>query len=287
MAAAVGYGLCGGRAIPELMYCDFLGRAGDEVFNQLAKWQAMSAGILKMPVVLRVSCGSKYGAQHAQDWTSLTTHIPGLKVCFPVTPYDAKGMMNAALAGTDPVVFFESQKLYDMGEMFRDEVPEGYYEIPLGEPDVKRTGKDITILTVGAALYAAVEAAKLLQEKYGMEAEIIDARSLVPFHYDPVVESIKKTGRIVLVSDACERGSHLNDMARNLTEFAFDYLDAPPVVVGAPNVISPCPELESYYYPQAAWILDAINEKVLPLPGHTSFFNYTTLEKIRREKLGI
>ncbi len=287
VAAAVGYGLCGGRAIPELMYCDFLGRAGDEVFNQLAKWQAMSAGILKMPVVLRVSCGSKYGAQHAQDWTSLTTHIPGLKVCFPVTPYDAKGMMNAALAGTDPVVFFESQKLYDMGEMFRDEVPEGYYEIPLGEPDVKRTGKDITILTVGAALYAAVEAAKLLQEKYGMEAEIIDARSLVPFHYDPVVESIKKTGRIVLVSDACERGSHLNDMARNLTEFAFDYLDAPPVVVGAPNVISPCPELESYYYPQAAWILDAINEKVLPLQGHTSFFNYTTLEKIRREKLGI
>ncbi|MBQ4047231.1 MAG: dehydrogenase [Clostridia bacterium] len=287
VAASVGYGLCGGRAIPELMYCDFLGRAGDEVFNQLAKWQAMSAGILKMPVVLRVSCGSKYGAQHAQDWTSLTTHIPGLKVCFPVTPYDAKGMMNAALAGTDPVIFFESQKLYDMGEMFRDEVPEGYYEIPLGEPDVKRVGKDITILSVGASLYAAVEAAKQLQEKYGLEAEIIDARSLVPFNYEPVVESVKKTGRIILVSDACERGSHLNDMARNITEFAFDYLDAPPVVVGAPNVISPCPELESYYYPQAAWILDAINEKILPLPGHTGVNNFTTLEKIRREKLGI
>ncbi|MBR5519860.1 MAG: dehydrogenase, partial [Clostridia bacterium] len=287
VAASVGYGLCGGRAIPELMYCDFLGRAGDEVFNQLAKWQAMSAGVLKMPVVLRVSCGSKYGAQHAQDWTSLTTHIPGLKVCFPVTPYDAKGMMNAALAGTDPVIFFESQKLYDMGEMFRDEVPEGYYEVPLGEPDVKRVGKDITILSVGASLYAAVEAAKQLQEKYGLEAEIIDARSLVPFNYEPVVESVKKTGRIILVSDACERGSHLNDMARNITEFAFDYLDAPPVVVGAPNVISPCPELESYYYPQAAWILDAINEKILPLPGHTGVNNFTTLEKIRREKLGV
>ena len=109
VAAAVGYAMCGGRAIPELMYCDFLGRAGDEVFNQLAKWQAMSAGLLKMPVVLRVSCGSKYGAQHAQDWTSLVSHIPGLKVCFPVTPYDAKGMMNAALSGTDPVVFFEAR----------------------------------------------------------------------------------------------------------------------------------------------------------------------------------
>ncbi len=287
VAAAVGYGLCGGRAIPELMYCDFLGRAGDEVFNQLAKWQAMSAGILKMPVVLRVSCGFKYGAQHSQDWTSLAAHIPGLKVCFPVTPYDAKGMMNAALSGTDPVVFFESQKLYDIGEMFKEEVPREYYEIPLGEPDIKREGRDVTILSVGAALYAAVAAADILKEKYGVEAEVVDARSLVPFNYAPVVESVKKTGRIVLVSEACERGSYINDLARNVTEFAFDYLDAPPVVVGAQNTISPCPEQENFYYPQAGWIVDAINEKILPLPGHTSTFNFTTLEKMRREKLGI
>ncbi|HHX72898.1 MAG TPA: dehydrogenase, partial [Clostridiales bacterium] len=287
VSAAVGYGLCGGRAIPELMYCDFLGRAGDEVFNQLAKWQAMSAGLLNMPVVLRVSCGSKYGAQHAQDWTSLVAHIPGLKVCFPVTPYDAKGMMNAALAGTDPVVFFESQKLYDIGEQFRESVPAEYYEIPLGEPDIKRAGSDITILTVGAALYPAIEAANMLEEKYNLSAEVIDARSLVPFNYEPVLASVKKTGRILLVSDACERGSHLNDFARNITEMAFDDLDAPPVVVGAPNEISPCPELEQFYYPQAAWLLDAINEKILPLPGHVSLFNFTTLEKIRREKLGI
>ncbi|MBQ5972803.1 MAG: dehydrogenase [Oscillospiraceae bacterium] len=287
VAAAVGYGICGGRAVAELMYCDFLGRCGDEVFNQLAKWQAMSAGILKMPVVLRVSCGSKYGAQHAQDWTSLAAHIPGLKVCFPVTPYDAKGLMTAALNGTDPVVFFESQKLYDKGELFRDEVPAGSYEIPFGEPDVKRAGKDVTILTVGAALYSAVAAADRLKDEFGLEAEVIDARCLVPFNYGPVVESVKKTGRIVLVSDACERGSHLNDLARNITEFAFDYLDAPPVVVGAPNVISPCPELEHYYYPQAGWILDAIHEKILPLPGYTAEFNFTTTEKIRREKFGI
>jgi 2-oxoisovalerate dehydrogenase E1 component len=129
--------------------------------------------------------------------------------------------------------------------------------------------------------------ADILKEKYNLEAEVIDARSLVPFNYAPVVESVKKTGRIVLVSDACERGSQLNDMARNITEFAFDYLDAPPVVVGAPNVISPCPELENFYYPQAGWIIDAINEKILPLPGHTGMFNFTTLEKMRREKLGI
>ena len=288
VAAAIGYALCGGRAIPELMYCDFLGRAGDEVFNQLSKWQAMSAGALQMPVVLRVSVGSKYGAQHAQDWTSLVAHIPGLKVVFPATPYDAKGLMNAALNGSDPVVFFESQKLYDTGEMFHEGgVPNGYYEIAIGEPDIKRIGRDVTILTVGASLYAGVEAANTLREKYGLSAEVIDARSLVPFAYDSVIGSVKKTGRIVLVSDACERGAHINDLARNITEYCFDYLDAPPVVVAAPNVICPCPELENWYYPQASWILDAIHEKILPLPGHHAGMNFTTLEKIRREKYGI
>ena len=116
VSSAVGYGLCGGRVIIELMYADFMGRAGDEIFNQLAKWQAMSSGILKMPVVLRVSVGAKYGAQHSQDWVALPAHVPGLKVCFPVTPYDAKGLMNSALNGTDPVIFFESQRIYDKGD---------------------------------------------------------------------------------------------------------------------------------------------------------------------------
>ena len=119
VGTAVGYALEGGRALVELMYCDFLGRAGDEIFNQLSKWQSMSGGYLKMPVVLRVSVGSKYGAQHSQDWTSIVAHIPGLKVVFPATPYDAKGLMNTALTGTDPVIFFESQRTYDAGEEFR------------------------------------------------------------------------------------------------------------------------------------------------------------------------
>ncbi|MDD4144622.1 MAG: thiamine pyrophosphate-dependent enzyme, partial [Prolixibacteraceae bacterium] len=133
VGVAIGYAMCGGRVLPEIMYCDFLGRSGDEVFNQLPKWQAMSGNVLKMPVVIRVSVGSKYGAQHSQDWTALPAHIPGLKVVFPATPYDAKGLMNAALQGTDPVIFFESQRIYDIGEMFHKEgVPEGYYEIPIG-----------------------------------------------------------------------------------------------------------------------------------------------------------
>lgn len=288
VGSAVGYGLCGGRAVVELMYCDFLGRAGDEVFNQLSKWQAMSAGILKMPVVVRISVGSKYGAQHSQDWTSLVSHIPGLKVVFPATPYDAKGLMNSALAGTDPVIFFESQRIYDIGEMFHLEgVPEGYYEIPIGEPDIKKPGKDITILTVGAVLYRALDAAKVLEEKYGLSAEIIDARSLVPFNYNKVVESVKKTGKILLVGDACERGSYLNDIAQNISELVFDYLDAPPVVVGAKNWITPAHELEEYFFPQPDWILDAIHEKILPLPGHTAKNNFTDNEQIRNSRLGV
>ncbi len=288
VGTAIGYGMCGGRVIPEIMYCDFLGRSGDEVFNQLPKWQAMSGNLIKMPVVLRVSVGSKYGAQHSQDWSSLVAHIPGIKVVFPATPYDAKGLMNAALQGTDPVIYFESQRLYGIGEEFHKEgVPEGYYEIPLGEPDVKQEGEDITILTIGATLYRAREAAAELKETYDISAEIIDARSLVPFNYELVLRSLKKTGRILLVSDASERGSYLKDLAQNITELGFDDLDAPPVVVGSRNWITPAYELEDYFFPQASWILDAIHEKIVPLKGHVTSQNYTAAEQLRRSRLGV
>ena len=280
--------MCRGRVIPAIMSCDFLGCCGDEIFNQLPKWQAMSGNILKMPVVVRVSVGSKYGAQHSQDWTSLCCHIPGLKVCFPVTPYDAKGLMNAALQGTDPVIFFESQRIYDKGEMFHEGgVPEEYYEIPIGEPDVKRAGKDITILTIGATLYRALEAADILKEKYGMEAEVIDARSLVPFNYEKVLASVKKTGRIVIAGDACARGSYLNDIAANITEMAFDDLDAAPVVLGSRNWITPCHELEEAFFPQPSWFLDAINEKIVPLKDYVPVSNQTTAEQVIRAKKGV
>jgi len=288
VGTAIGYGMCGGRVIAEIMYCDFLGRAGDEVFNQLPKWQSMSGNMIKMPVVVRVSVGSKYGAQHSQDWSSLVAHIPGLKVVFPATPYDAKGLMNAALQGTDPVIFFESQRIYDVGEMFHQGgVPKEYYEIPIGEPDIKRPGKDITILSIGATLYKAVSAAEILKSRFGLEAEIIDARSLVPFNYEPVIESIKKTGKIVLTSDACSRGSYLKDMAQTISELAFDYLDAPPVVVGSRNWITPAHEMEQYFFPQEDWIVDAIHEKILPLPGHKPENNFTNDELIKRNRKGV
>jgi 2-oxoisovalerate dehydrogenase E1 component len=288
VGTAIGYGMAGGRVIAEIMYCDFLGRCGDEVFNQLPKWQAMSGNIIKMPVVIRVSVGSKYGAQHSQDWTALVAHIPGLKVAFPATPYDAKGLMNSALQGTDPVIFFESQRIYDAAELFHEGgVPEGYYEIPFGEPDIKRKGDDITILSIGATLYRALEAADILKEKYGMTAEVIDARSLVPFNYDKVIESVKKTGRIILTSDANSRGSFLKEMAHTISELAFDDLDAPPVVVGSRNWIVPAHELEDHFFPQAEWILDAIDQKIVPLKGHISGTDFGDASIKQRNKKGI
>ncbi len=288
VGAAVGYAMAGGRVVAELMYADFMGRAGDEIFNQLSKWQSMSAGDVKMPVVLRISVGSKYGAQHSQDWTALVSHIPGLKVVYPATPYDAKGMMAAALAGADPVVFFESQKIYDMGEMFAEQgVPEEHYEIDLAEPSIKRKGRDLTIVTLGPALYTAVSAAQRLEKEFGLSVEIVDLRTVNPIHYEPLAASVRKTGKVILVSDAVERGSVLHTVAANLTQLCFDDLDAPPVVVGSRNWITPAPELEAMFFPQADWLLDAIHERILPLKGYRPGTNWTLGEMVRRNRLGV
>ena len=288
VGASVGYGLEGGRAVAELMYADFMGRAGDEIFNQLAKWQSMSAGQLNMCVVLRISVGAKYGAQHSQDWSALVQHIPGLKVVYPVTPYDAKGMMNAALAGSDPVIFFESQKIYDYGEMFAEEgVPDGYYEIPLSEPSIKRKGKDLTIITLGPALYNAVAAADELQKQFGLSAELVDLRTINPLNFEPVVASVRKTGKVLLLTDAVERGCVMQTVASTLTQLCFDDLDAPPVVLGSRNWITPAAELETFFFPQPSWILDAIHERIMPLKGHQPQTNQTLGELARRARAGV
>ncbi len=288
VGAAVGYALAGGRAVPELMYCDFMGRAGDEIFNQMAKWQAMSANVLRLPLVLRVSVGMKYGAQHSQDWSSIVAHIPGLKVYFPATPYDAKGMLNRALRGTDPVIFFENQRLYSQPEtLFPGGVPVDYYEVDEGEPYVHRRGSDISIITIGATLYRALEAAEKLETEHGISAEVIDARFLNPLNYAPLVESVKKTGKVLLASDASERGSFLHTLASNISQLAFDHLDGPVAVLGARNWITPPAELDESFFPGPDWMIDIIHQRLLPLPGYQPKTAQDSGEIIRRNRAGV
>lgn len=288
VGSGVGYAICGGRAVVELMYCDFMGRAGDEIFNQMSKWQAMSAGIIRMPLVVRISVGAKYGAQHSQDWAAIVAHIPGLKVMYPATPYDAKGMLNLALRGTDPVIFFESQKLYDIGEWFvKEGVPEGYYEVPEGEPAVRRNGKDLTIVTIGPTLYKALEAADVLEKQFGLSTEIIDLRFINPLNYDKIIESVRKTGKVLVATDACERGSFASEVAMNISQFAFDHLDGPVATVGSRNWITPAAEMESVFFPQKEWIIDTIHERILPLPGHKVTTVRTTGEILRTARMGV
>ena len=161
------------------------------------------------------------------------------------------------------------------------------YDIPLGEADVKREGDDLTVLTLGPALYRAIEAAELLEEKYGVSAEVIDARSLVPFDYETVMRSVSKTGRIVIVGDSAERGSLMRDIASNIGDFCFDELDAPPVVVGAKNRVIPTCEIAKAHFPDVTMILDAIHQKILPLKDYTPRDNFSTEERIRRAKRGL
>lgn len=288
VGTGVGYALSGGTALVELMYCDFLGRAGDEVFNQMPKWQAMSGGELRMPLVLRLSVGDKYGAQHSQDWSTMVAHIPGLMVMYPSTPYDAKGMLHYALTHDDPVVFIESQKLYGMGELFYTQgVPEDIYEIPLGEPSIRREGSDISIIAVGPTMYKALDASDILAEKYGISAELIDLRFINPLNYDKIIASVKKTGKVLLASAAVERASFMHTVASHISENAFEYLDRSPFVVGSRNWISTPAELEDDFFPSTQLILDSIHQNLIPLNGHETSSNQRASERMRRNKAGV
>jgi 2-oxoisovalerate dehydrogenase E1 component len=187
-----------------------------------------------------------------------------------------------------PVVFFESQRLYPEPEkLVEGGVPIEYYEVEMAEPAMRRTGSDLTMVTIGATLYKALEAAEELEEKYGLSSDVIDARFITPLNYGKIVESVKKTGKVVLASDACERGSFLHTIASNISQLAFDYLDGPVAVVGARNWITPAAELEEAFFPQKEWLIDTIHERILPLPDYQVSTVQTTAEILRRNRLGI
>ncbi|MEZ4680056.1 MAG: transketolase C-terminal domain-containing protein [Caldilineaceae bacterium] len=207
-----------------------------------------------------VSVGNKITAQHSQDWSCACAHIPEIPGYVPGDALRCQGHAQL-LHGTDPVVFLESQRLYTETERFiTSGVPIDYYEVPLGEPAIRRAGSDLTIITIGATLYRALETADRLAAEDGLSAEVIDLRFLSPLNYAPLIASVKKTGRLLLASDACTTGSFLHTVASTLTKEAFYYLDAPPVVIGAKDWITPPAELETLFFPQADWLVDAVRE---------------------------
>ena len=285
VGTAVGYAMAGGRALVELMYADFIGRAGDEIFNQLAKWQAMSGGILQLPIVLRISVGSKYGAQHSQDWSSLLTHIPGLKVVYPSTAYDAKGLMASALESNDPVIFVENQRLYDNVETLNSlGIPNEYYKIEIGKPALVSEGKDITIFSVGACLNRVLAAADILKDKWNISAEIIDARSLVPFDPDLLINSVAKTKKLICISDACERGNWLHGVINLIYDKNSNDLKTKISSIMAPNWITPAAEQEWNYFPSVENILDAVMDQGIKLEGREKS---STVDVVKNFKKGI
>ncbi|QGZ61583.1 alpha-ketoacid dehydrogenase subunit beta [Paraburkholderia acidisoli] len=255
IGAAVGAAACGMRPVAELMFIDFMGVCFDQIFNQAAKFRYMFGGKAVTPVVIRTMCGAglRAAAQHSQMLTSLFTHVPGLKVVCPATPYDAKGLMIEAIRDNDPVIFCEHKLLYTM----EGDVPEESYSIPFGEANILRDGDDVTIVTYGRMVHYALDAAQKLA-KDGIEADVIDLRTTSPLDEDTILESVARTGRVVVVDEANPRCSIATDIAALVAQKAFKSLKAPVGMVTAPHTPVPfAASLEDLYIPSADQIAAA------------------------------
>lgn len=257
---AVGAAMRGLRPIVELMYVDFTTVSYDPIANQAAKMRYMTGGQISIPMVLRApgGAGRRNAGQHSQSLETLFTHMPGLKVMAPATPYDAKGMLKTAIRDNDPVIFLEHKLLYAK----KGEVPEEEYTIPLGQADIKREGSDVTIVTWSRHVYFALEAAKKLEQQ-GIDVEVLDLRTLVPLDWDAIEASVKKTHRVVVVQEAVQRSGYAGEIAAQIMEGVFDYLDAPVKRVGAKNVVPPfSPTLEDAFFPGVDEIVAGVLEVV-------------------------
>ena len=256
VGAAIGAASCGMRPIAELMFIDFMGVCFDQIFNQAAKFKYMFGGKAETPVVIRamVGAGFRAAAQHSQMLTPIFTHIPGLKVVCPSTPYDTKGMLIQSIRDNDPVIFCEHKNLYAL----EGEVPEGSYTVPFGEANVVRDGKHCSIITYGLMVHRSLEAAATLA-KEGVEVEVVDLRSLSPLDWDTVLDSVTRTGRLVCVDEASPRCNIGTDIAAQVAMQAFGALKAQIELVSPPHVPVPfSPTLEDLYIPNAAQIADAV-----------------------------
>ncbi|HOM13192.1 MAG TPA: alpha-ketoacid dehydrogenase subunit beta [Rubrivivax sp.] len=255
VGAAIGAACCGLRPVAELMFVDFMGVCFDQIYNQAAKFRYMFGGKAETPVVIRamVGAGFRAAAQHSQMLTPIFTHIPGLKVVCPSTPYDTKGLLIQSIRDNDPVIFCEHKNLYGL----EGDVPENSYAIPFGEANIVRDGKHVSIVTYGLMVHRALDAAAVLA-KEGIEAEVVDLRTLSPLDMDTVLETVESTGRLVVVDEASPRCNIATDIAAQVAMQAFDALQAPIQMVAPPHTPVPfSPALEDLYIPSAAQIADA------------------------------
>ena len=255
IGAAIGAAACGMRPVAELMFIDFMGVCFDQIYNQAAKFRYMFGGKAETPVVIRamVGAGFRAAAQHSQMLTPIFTHIPGLKVVCPSTPYDTKGLLIQAIRDNDPVIFCEHKNLYGM----EGDVPESPYAIPFGEANIVRDGKHVSIVAYGLMVHRALEAAATLA-KEGVEAEVIDLRTLSPLDLDTVLESVEETGHLVVVDEASPRCNIATDIAAQVAQEAFDALEGPIQMVAPPHTPVPfSPVLEDMYIPSGERIADA------------------------------
>jgi len=258
--AAVGAALTGTRPIVEILFVDFTTLTMDMMINQAAKYEFMSGGQGKVPMVLRTQGGAGNGlaGQHSQSLEALFYHIPGLKVVMPSVPSDAKGLMKAAIRDDDPVVFIEHKLLY----MTKGEVPEGEHIVPLGQADVKKEGDDVTLVTYSHMTLKCLEAAWAL-EKEGIGVEVVDLRTLSPLDKDTVLESVRKTGRAIVVHEAIKRGGIGGDIAAMIMEEAYDDLDGPVKRICGRNTTIPYNlDLERVCVPTVEDIVEGILEIV-------------------------
>jgi len=252
---AVGAAMTGMRPVVDIMFGDFSGLIMDQVANQAAKIHYMSGGKLKVPMVLRTTMGAgrRSAAQHSQSLQAWYSHIPGLKVVVPSTPYDAKGLMKSAIRDDNPVVILEDKMMY---KTIKGPVPEEEYTVPIGVADVKREGSDITLVATSSMVYVALEAAQMLEES-GISAEIIDPRTLVPLDKDTLINSVKKTSRALVVDEGYEQYGVTAELASIIADGAFYYLDAPVKRIGAMNVPIPfSPALEDLTIPNAQGVFE-------------------------------
>ncbi len=255
---AVGAAVTGLRPVPEIMFADFLTLAMDQIANQMAKARYMSGGQVILPITLRTSNGAglRAAAQHSQSLHPWFMNLPGVKVVLPSTPADVYGLLKSSIRDDNPVLFFEHKSLYDI----KGEIPDGDYLIPIGKAEIKREGTDVTVVAVQYMVYHALAAAEKL-EKEGISVEVIDIRSLVPLDRETIVNSIKKTKHLVVVDECNLSGGVQSEIAAIAVQDAFYHMDAPPKLLGVPNVPIPLsPIMEDHVIPNVDSIIRAVKE---------------------------